>query len=119
MGSTRHSSASTPGGSDRSWNRGRNRGHPARRAWAFYAAAALVLLPGMAASVLADAPERADGSGIVVNAEVLNDLSRAAAAGPAAGERVLPLAPAPALLPPPARMPASRLLVQPLRPVVG
>ncbi len=114
MGSTRHSSAGTPGGGDRSWNRGRNRGHPARRAGAFRVAAALLLLPGMAVPAHADAPARAAPSGIVVNAEVLNDLSRAAAAGPAAGERA-----APALLPPPDRMPASRLLVQPLRPAEG
>jgi outer membrane protein OmpA-like peptidoglycan-associated protein len=107
MGETRHSTAASGLG-------GGPGGHRARRApRGLSAAAVLLLLLVLAAPAQGEAPERDLGAGIVVNAEVLNDLGRAAAAGPA------PTVPAPALLPPPERMPTSRLLVRPLPPVVG
>lgn len=92
-------------------DRDRTRARRARPVRGLCAVAALVLLP---VPVHAEVSESALPSGIVVNVEVLNDLGRAAAAGPVAAARV-----APALLPPPDEMPVSRLLVQPLPRVAG
>jgi outer membrane protein OmpA-like peptidoglycan-associated protein len=77
----------------------------------------LILCAAAPAPAQQNAPGRAAPSGVVINTEVLNDLSRASRAappGPAARERA-----APGLLPAPDEMPRSRLLVQPLRLVEG